>query len=174
VSLLDALVATTIVITTVTGIGHLLIWSRRAVWTAGLKTTSALLAGEKLEQLRTLAWDVDGDGRPVSDLTTDLSTDPASPAGTGLRPSPVGALDVNTPGFVDFTSADGRWLGTGRAPPAGAAFVRRWAILPLLTDPLHTVVLHVAVLPVSEAMVPGGGQPGGAVHLTTIRTRSLP
>jgi hypothetical protein len=174
VSLLDALIATTLVVSTMTGVAHLVIWSRRAVWVAGLASTSTALAGQKLEQLRGLAWHVDGDGRDVSDLTTDLSTEPPSAAGTGLQASPPGTLEGNTPGFVDFTDMQGRWLGTGRAPPPGAAFLRRWAIVPLDSDPLDSVILHVAVLPVSEAVVRGGTRGGGAAYVTTIRTRSLP
>jgi hypothetical protein len=173
-ALLDALVATTIVVTTLTGVAQLLIWSRRAVWSSGAESTSVVLAAQKLEQLRTLVWEVDRDGRPVSDHATNLSTDPPSNGGSGLRASPPASLDENTPGFVDYVDGWGAWAGTGTRPPGSGAFVRRWAIVPFEPDPLHTVVIHVVVLPVLDAAASGGPRSTRAAHLSTMRTRSLP
>ncbi|MGH9372442.1 MAG: type IV pilus modification PilV family protein [Vicinamibacterales bacterium] len=172
-SLVEALIAMTIVITTITGVGQLLVWSRRAVWSSGAGSMSIVLATQKLEQLRALAWHVDAGGHAVSDDTTNLSTDPPSIGGSGLRASPVGALHESTTGFVDYLDAQGLWRGTGAQAPAGAAFVRRWAIVPFGPDPLHTVVLHVVVLPVVDAAA-GDKRSPRAAHLTTIRTRSVP
>jgi hypothetical protein len=174
IALLDALVATTIVVTTLTGVAQLLIWSRRAVWSSGAESTSVLLAAQKLEQLRTLVWQVDRDGRPRSDHATNLSTDPPSTGGSGLRASPPASLDENTPGFVDYVDGRGAWAGTGTRPPGSAVFVRRWAIVPFEPDPLHTVVVHVVVMPVLDAAVSGGHRSKRAAHLSSIRTRSLP
>ncbi len=158
----------------ITGVAQLLVWSRRTVWSSGTGTQSVVLATQKLEQLRTLAWDADVAGQAVSDSSTDLSTDPPSSGGTGLRPSTVGSLHANTPGFVDYLDGQGVWRGTGARPPGGAAFVRRWAIVPFAADPLHTVVLHVLVLPAVDAAAADGHRSARAAHLTTIRTRSLP
>jgi hypothetical protein len=52
--------------------------------------------------------------------------------------------------------------------------VRRWAIVPFDSDPLHTLVLQVVVLPLADATTRAGHRSVRAAHLTTIRTRSLP
>lgn len=173
-SLVDALIALSIVVTTITGVGHLLLWSRRTVWSTGAGSISTVLADQKLEQLRALRWQVDGQGHAVSDLTTDLAQDPPTMGGAGLRASPMGVLHANVSGFVDYLDADGAWRGTGVRPPPGAAFVRRWAIVPLASDPLHTLILHVVCFPVVDDGSGNGERSPRAVHLTTVRTRSLP
>jgi hypothetical protein len=173
-TLIEALIAMTIIITTITGVAQLLIWSRTTVWSSGAGTMSMVLAGQKLEQLRLLGWHVDGAGRAVSDTTTTLSTSGPAPGGSGLTASPAGTLSDNTPGYVDYLDARGTWRGTGASPPAGAAFVRRWAIVPFDSDPLHTLVLQVVVLPLADATTRAGHRSVRAAHLTTIRTRSLP
>jgi hypothetical protein len=173
-TLIEALVAMTIIITTITGVAHLLIWSRTTVWSSGAGTMSMVLASQKIEQLRLLTWNVDGAGHAVSDTTTNLTTSPPSSGGTGLTASLAGTLHNNTPGYVDYLDARGAWRGAGATPPAGTAFVRRWAIVPFDDDPLHTLVLHVVVLPVADATMRGGHRSLRAAHLTTIRTRSLP
>ena len=169
-SLLEALVAATIVITVASSVAHLLVWSRRAAWFAGVETTAVRLAAQKIEQLRALPWHVQGDGALVSDDTTDLATDPPAANGTGLLPSPAGSLDRNTPGFMDYVGADGQWRGTGGRPPAGAAFVRRWSSVPLAADAGHTLILTVVVLPLAD--VPGQrGRPARGARVQTITTR---
>jgi hypothetical protein len=173
-TLIEALVAMAVIITTITGVAHLLIWSRATVWSSGAATVSMLLASQKLEQLRTLPWHVDAAGHAISDSTTDVSTDQPSSGGSGLTASPAGTLHDNVPGYVDYIDARGVWRGTGAAPPEGAAFVRRWAIVPFEPDPLHTLVFHVMVMPLSDAAARGGRRSPRAAHLTTIRTRSLP
>ena len=44
-------------------------------------------------------------------------------------------MESNTPGYVDFVDQFGRYLGTGAATPANAAYIRRWSIEPLPTNP---------------------------------------
>ena len=173
-SLVDALVALSIVVTTITGMGHLLIWSRRTVWSTGAGSLATVFAERKLEQLRALQWHVDRQGRAVSDVTADLAQDPPDAGGAGLQPSPMGALHANVTGFVDYLDTNGVWRGNGIRPPPGAAFIRRWAIVPLATDPLHTLILHVVCFPVVDDGNGSGERSARAVHLTTIRTRSLP
>jgi type II secretory pathway pseudopilin PulG len=170
VSLVEVLVAAMIVIAVSAGVAHLLVWSRRAAWSAGSETTAVMLAVQKMEQLRSLPWHVDGSGNAVSDLTTNLATDPLSSTGSGLQPSPRGSLDVNTPGFMDYLGSDGRWRGTGARAPAGAAFVRRWSIVPLAADPADTLVLSVVVVPLADASE-RGGRPARGARLQTITTR---
>lgn len=173
-SLFEAVVASMIVITTITGIVQLLLWSRRAVWSAGASSVSAVLAAQKLEQLRALAWQLDARGAPVTDLSTDVAVDPPASGGLGLQASPPGTLTSSTSGYVDYVDAQGRVLGTGLQPPAATAYVRRWSILPYAPDPLHTLTLHVVVLPAADAGGRGVSRSPRIVHLTTIRTRSVP
>jgi hypothetical protein len=168
-SLVEALVAAAIVIAVTSSVAQLILWSRRAAWSAGVETTAVRLAAQKLEQLRALPWHVDAAGALVSDETTNLATDPPAASGTGLQPSPAGALDRNTPGFMDYVSADGQWRGSG-PPPAGAAFVRRWSIVPSATDAAHTLILTVVVVPLADAPSQRGRPVRGA-RLQTITTR---
>jgi hypothetical protein len=110
-----------------------------------------MLAVQKMEQLRGLTWERAGQtsttpGDALSDTTTDLSGERPEPGGPGLGLSPPGALSANTPFHVDFTDAHGGWIGTGPAPPRGAAFVRRWSIssVPGAADTLRLEVVVAA------------------------------
>ena len=172
-SLIEALIAVALVCSTITGVAQLLLWSRRAVWSSGAETMAVVLAAQKLEQLRMLTWEIDTNGQPITDDSTDLSTAEPSAGGSGLQASALGTLHENTSGFVDYLDSQGVWRGTGAEPPAGSVFVRRWAILPFAADPLHTVVLHVIVLPVSDAVAADGRRSSRAAHQTTIRTRGV-
>jgi hypothetical protein len=71
---------------------------------------------------------------------------------------------------VDFVGVDGRWRGNGPAPPAGAAYVRRWSVAAYAADPADTLVLSVAVLPLVDAVRGGGRSTRGARH-ATLQTR---
>ena len=93
-------------------------------------------------------------------------------SGPGLRPSPSSAADVNTPEYMDFVGADGSWRGEAGLPGAGAAFVRRWSVVPLAGDPLNTLVITVSVRPLSEANRGSRVVSSGAT-LQTVRTRLL-
>jgi hypothetical protein len=173
-SLVDALIALSIVVTTITGMAHVLLWSRRAVWSSGAASLATALAAQKLEQLRALSWHVVGRGLVVSDVTTNLAVDPPSAGGSGLLPAPIGALDANLDGFVDYLDAAGTWRGTGPDPPPDAAYIRRWAIVPQTADPLHTLALHVVCFPVVDEGGGDGPRSPRAVHLTTVKTRTVP
>ena len=94
-------------------------------------------------------------------------------AGAGLAPSPPSALDVNTPGYVDFLDRHGRWLGDGATPPAGATFVRRWSI-EQDTASANTLILQVRVFTVrSSLLVPAAHAPRmrDEVRLAAMKTR---
>jgi len=143
-SILEALVAATILTVALTTLAQLLVVSTRA--NSGAKTTTyaAVLAQQKMEQLRSLAWGFDAFGLPLTDSTTDITVVPESAAGgTGLSPSPQDALRRNTTGYVDYLDRSGTVLGTGTTPPAGTVYIRRWSVAP--TDPANTVVLQVMV-----------------------------
>ena len=112
------------------------------------QTSAVALADQKLEQLRSLPWafnTASTPGFPVSDTTTDLSADPPRPGGRRLQPSPVATLEHDTPGYVDYLDANGRWVGKGPSPPPGAYYLRRWSIEPLPVDPSNTLILQVLV-----------------------------
>jgi prepilin-type N-terminal cleavage/methylation domain-containing protein len=114
---------------------------------ARLQTTATVLAAQKMEQLRALAWRFDDSGvlLPVSDSVTDLSHDPMTAGGTGLSSSPGGTLMTNTVGYVDYLDKHGAWAGNGGSPPASAVFIRRWNVAPLPFSPADALVLRVLV-----------------------------
>lgn len=114
------------------------------------RTVATVLAAGKMEELRSLAWThvTVGDpplSFPWSDVTTDLSRDPATDFGPGLLESPPGALEANTPSYVDYLDEAGAWVGTGTSPPPTAVYVRRWMVQPLQSDPDNVLALHVLV-----------------------------
>jgi len=172
-SLIEALVSIAILTAVAAGAAHLFVWARRATWTAGSSSIAVTLAIQKMEQLQSLAWTSNREGNAVSDTTTDLSTDPRQSGGGGVMASPGSSLSENTPGFVDYLDAGGRWRGTGTVPPDGSAFVRRWSIKPLPTDPQDTIVLTVLVIPLAHAVAAERPVNRGA-RLTTVRTRVAP
>ena len=177
-SLIEVLVAMTMLTAGAGALAQLATISSRANAGAKTMTMAALLAQEKMEQLRGLEWSADAFGVPISDTTTDVTVVPeAADGGRGLRPSPARALGQNTPGYCDFVDARGRSLGGGPDPPAGAVYVRRWSIESLPTITGSTLVLQVLVNrwrstgPAAAAVV--GRVPDGA-RLVTVKTRRAP
>ncbi len=139
---------------------------------ARTSTMAAVLADQKMEQLRGLLWGFDLTGLPISDLSSDISVVPASSTGgAGLSPSPAGTLTNNVPGYVDYVDAYGNWVGTGAAPPAGAVYVRRWSIEPMPTNPNNTLVLQVLVSRVRPATAAGQARQPDEARLVSIKTR---
>jgi type II secretory pathway pseudopilin PulG len=116
---------------------------------------ATMLAEQKMEQLRGLAWGFDTIGLPVSDTTTDTAAmaGPAgcptsiagSSSGKGLSPSPDRSLGGNIDGFVDYLDINGCPLGGGSTPVAGTVYIRRWSVEPLPTNPNNTLILQVLV-----------------------------
>jgi hypothetical protein len=169
-ALLDALIATTVVVTVTSGVATLLTWSAHAAATAGTQTIATLLARQKLEQLAALEWSVDADGVLHSDDTTTVAVDPMRDSGPGLQPSLASTVDLDTPEYMDFVAADGAWRGNRPPPAAGAAFIRRWSVVPVSTDPVHSLIVTVSVRPLSEASRGSQVVSSGAT-LQTVRTR---
>src|SRR5512136_1933857 len=125
-------------------------------------TYSAVLAAQKVEQLRGALFAYYSGGGPLTDTSSDFSRVPEQPSGgSGLLPSPQSALSENTPGFVDYLDESGRWVGTGATPPPRAVYVRRWSIEPLPSDPAGTITLQVLVMPAR-------GQPGPSGDLSGV------
>jgi type II secretory pathway pseudopilin PulG len=177
-SLVEVLISMGLLTAVSLGVAQLFAVSTRANYVARGQTSTTAMAEQKLEQLRALTWgfDSEGQGLPVSDTTTNLAVDPPSATGAGLNPSPSNALEVNTPGYVDFLDANGVYVGTGITPPGSAVYIRRWTIRPLPTNPNNTLVLQVLVTPVANegSRVAGPGprrrMPGDAL-LLSVKTR---
>jgi prepilin-type N-terminal cleavage/methylation domain-containing protein len=117
-SLIEVMVASAILGCAVLSIAQLAAASTQS--TAGARDVSeaTLLAWQKIDQLRALAWTFDDAGAPVSDAA--------------LLPSPAGVLMLDTGGWVDYVDAWGLSLGgvvaaSGR-PPVGTRYRRRWAV----------------------------------------------
>lgn len=157
-SLAEVVICAGLLVAIASGVSQLVGMAVRANDAARGRTLATILAVQRMEQLRALAWDVD------ADLETDLSTDPPTTAGRGLEPSPTGSLEANLPLYVDHLTDGGKWAGNGILAPAGAVYTRRWSIRPLDTDPVHTLILDVRVTPARALS-------GLDVHLVSIRTR---
>jgi type II secretory pathway pseudopilin PulG len=178
-SLVEVIISMGLLTTVSLGVAQLFAVSTQANLVARSSTSTTALAEQKMEQIRSLSWgfDLQGQGLPVTDTTTNLAEYPFTTDGGGLNPSPTDSLSQNRPGYVDYLDATGTWLGSGDAPPAGAAFVRRWAIQPLPTNPNNTLVIQVLVTTVgneSRRIASGNGTnarlPGDAL-LTSVKTR---
>ena len=177
-SLAEVLISMGILTAVSLGVAQLFAVSTRANLVARGQTSTTAMAEQKMEQLRSLTWgfDPEGQGLPVSDTSTNLAVDPPLPTGAGLNPSPLDSLEQNTPRYVDYLDAHGTQVGTGMTAPGSAAFIRRWSIRPLPTNPNNTLVLQVLVTPVSNegSRVGGSGprqrMPGDAL-LVSVKTR---
>jgi type II secretory pathway pseudopilin PulG len=158
-SLLETLVATTVLTVAVAGLAQLFILATRANRSAGATTHATLLAQQKMEQLRSLTWRFEADGSPASDA--------------GLAPSPANALDANASGYSDALDRFDRALDGGAS--GGAVYVRRWSIEPLPSNPGNTLVLQVRVVRATAAAARGMGTPAARMadeaRLVSVRMR---
>ncbi|MBK5299351.1 MAG: prepilin-type N-terminal cleavage/methylation domain-containing protein [Vicinamibacteria bacterium] len=152
-SLIEVLAAMVILSVALVSLAQLFAVSTRSNFSSRSNTYAALLAQQKLEQLRGLTWGFDILGLPVSDYTSDTSASEAisgcvASAGgsaTGLSPSPWGTLQQNSAGWVDYIDENGCILGGGGAAPARTKFIRRWSVEPLPSNPNNTLILQVLV-----------------------------
>lgn len=175
-SLIEVLISVSLLATVSLSVAKLFAMATSATLNAKEQTSTAILAAQKMEQIRGLTWGFESEeGLAVSDTTTDLTTDPPLPGGRGLSPSPAGVLDANTAGYVDYLDAHGKWVGNGAGPPANTRYIRRWSINPLPTSPNDTLVLQVLVTSLRrEAEYAGTGRRGrrpGDSWLVTVKTR---
>jgi prepilin-type N-terminal cleavage/methylation domain-containing protein len=157
-TLVEVLVAMTLIACAAIGVAELLAVTLAATQSARVQTSALVLASQKMEQLRAVAW---GDA--------DLS------------PSPGAALSNNTNGYVDYLDLRGRLIGSGGAAPAGAVYIRRWAIASLAADPSNALVLQVLVTTrTRDAEARAGGGVRQRIRLrdeallTSVRTRTVP
>jgi prepilin-type N-terminal cleavage/methylation domain-containing protein len=145
-SLVETLVATTIMSVALASLAQLFLISTKSNQSARLTSVASVLAQQKMEQLRGLTWGFDTIGLPLSDNTSDLTVVPERPTGgPGLTPSPDGALRHNVDGYCDYLDASGQSLGGGTNPPPDTVYIRRWSVEPLPTNPNNTLILQVMV-----------------------------
>jgi type II secretory pathway pseudopilin PulG len=163
-SLVEVTIATGILAGALATLGQMFAMSISSNRNAGTLTYGTVLAEQKIEQLRGLAWAFDNLGQPVSDAA--------------LSPSPPDTMTSNTPGWVDYIDRLGQVLDGGAAAPPKTVYTRRWAIEPLPSDPANTVVIHVLV---TTRMNRGAAdRPGSTTRLpaesrlVTIKTRKGP
>jgi type II secretory pathway pseudopilin PulG len=178
-TLVEAVVAGALVVTTVAICLPALQLVRQAVDVSSRQALASIVAASRLEELHALAWHFEtpapGLEVRVSDLTTDLSVAPAAGGGNGLQQSPADALVTNRDGYVDFLDGQGRWLGGGVSPPPNSVFVRRWSVTRWPPAPDDVLVLQVmvgalAVEPGAAGRAGLGRRPGDA-WLLSVRTR---
>ncbi len=145
-SLLETIIATALLATAVLTVAQMFGLAIRANVSARSTTFATMLAQQKLEQLRGLTWGLDPQDLPISDTSTDTALAvPAAVGGTGLAPSPSTALQQNTSGYVDYLDEYGNSLGGGAAMPGNIAYIRRWSVEPLPTNPNNTLIIQVLV-----------------------------
>ena len=109
-------------------------------------TYAAVLAEQKLEELRSLVWGFDTQGLPLSDTGSNTAVSPVtSTGGTGLKPSPTTTLIEDTTGWVDYVDAYGNKISNAQNQQQQVVYTRRWSVTPLPTNPNNTIVLQVLV-----------------------------
>ena len=148
-TLLETLVATSILVTTLAGVAQLFILGTHLTRQAGATGRALVAAQDKLESLRGEAITSDPGGFTVT-----------APA---LQPSSPTTLGEDTEPYVDWIAADGVATETAE----GAMMVRRWRISSLGATTPDAIAIEVCVF-----RLPGSTDPRGAdACLSTIRTR---
>ena len=174
-TLVEVLIATLILATGILTMSQMFLTSTMTNRGARNDTFSTVLAEQKIEQLRALAWGFDVQGLPVSDFSSDTSVEPmTTDGGTGLQPSPGSTLQTNTTGYVDHVSPTGQIVGNGVLAPGAAAFTRRWSVEPLPTNPNNTLIIQVVVIPnrlQGQGAAATAGRLPGEARMITVKTR---
>ncbi|HZM96161.1 MAG TPA: hypothetical protein VFB92_22215 [Vicinamibacterales bacterium] len=174
-TLVEVLIATVIMATGILTMSQMFLTSTMTNRGARNDTFATVLAEQKIEQLRALAWGFDVQGLPVSDFTSDISVEPmTTDGGTGLQPSPASTLQTNTNGYVDHVSATGQIVGNGAVAPGIAAYTRRWSVEPLPTNPNNTLIIQVVVIPnrmQGQGAAATVGRLPGEARMITVKTR---
>jgi type II secretory pathway pseudopilin PulG len=174
-TLVEVMVATVLLATGVLTMAQLFMASTASNLSAKKDTFATVLAEQKVEQLRALAWGFDVQGLPLSDFASDTSVEPMTAAGgTGLQPSPGSALQSNTTGYVDHVGPTGQIVGNDVLAPATAVYTRRWSIEPLPTNPNNTLIIQVLVTPNRVRGQSEQGSVGrlpGEARVVTVKTR---
>jgi type II secretory pathway pseudopilin PulG len=144
-SIVEVLVATGLLATALVALAQLFAIATSTNAAARSSTITMMLAEQKIEQLRALQYTFDRAGLPVQDIDTDLAVYPPVAGGKGLSPHTDNTLQANTDGYVDYLDNWGRTLGGGTVIPGNTAFIRRWSVEPLPTNPNNVIILQVLV-----------------------------
>jgi len=145
-SIVEVLVATGLLASALVALAQLFAIATTANASARSSTITMMLAEQKIEQLRALQYTFDRAGLPVQDIETDLAVyPPLATGGKGLSPHTDNTLQDNTNGYVDYLDHYGRTLGGGTVVPDGTAYIRRWSVEPLPTNPNNVIILQVLV-----------------------------
>ena len=145
-SIVEVMVATGLLASALVALAQLFAIATTTNASARTSTLTMMLAEQKIEQLRALQYTFDRAGLPVQDTETDLAVyPPAATGGKGLSPHTENTLQSNTNGYVDYLDHFGRTLGGGTVIPDGTAFIRRWSVEPLPTNPNNVIILQVLV-----------------------------
>jgi Tfp pilus assembly protein PilV len=149
-SLIEALLATLILTTGVVVMAQVLSGATTTNLAARRGTVATILAQQKLEELRALAW---GE----------------------LQPAPPETLEQNTDGYVDHVGIDGRIVGNSTQPPSDAVYSRRWSIERTSSGPDGALVLQVLVVESSSSHAArGGAGRSPAARMVTAKARKSP
>jgi type II secretory pathway pseudopilin PulG len=145
-SIIEVIVATGLLASALVALAQLFAIATTTNANARSSTITMILAEQKIEQLRGLQYTFDRVGLPVQDTETDLAVyPPLATGGKGLSPHTDNTLQVNTDGYVDYLDHYGRTLGGGTVIPDNTAFIRRWSVEPLPTNPNNVIILQVLV-----------------------------
>ena|SRR5688572_30262708 len=176
-SIVEVLVATGLLATALVALAQLFAISTKTNAAARSSTLTMILAEQKIEQLRALQYTFDRAGLPVQDINTDLAVyPPANFGGKGLSPHTENTLQASYDGYVDYVDYRGRTLGGGTVIPDDTAFIRRWSVEPLPTNPNNVLILQVLVTRQRER---GTGNAGSVsrgpeeARLMTIKSRKV-
>ncbi len=152
-SLLEVMVALLLLTGGFLAVAQLLAAAGRASDRSRAMALGAVVAAQKMEQLRALSWAFDLDGTPLD----------------GLSLSPPGALSADTAGFVDYFDDTGTPEGGGPPSPAQAAFVRRWSAEqdPGMAPPA-ALILRVVVLYRGPPGAAAGAGAGGWTEVARV------
>lgn len=177
-SLVEAIVAVGLLAGALASLAQMLAMCIVSNRSARAGSDATVFAQQKIEQLRGLAWGVDVSGAPVNDFNTDTALPVEMPTGgTGLSLSPGNTLASNTEGWVDYVDRSGNVLGGGTRVLPGAAYVRRWLVEPLPSNPSNTIVIRVLVTPTSRResdLRNSTTRRLDEARIVTIRTRKAP
>lgn len=145
-SLVEVLIATLLLSILSAGAAVMVTSTGAALRRARSETVAVIAAASRLEQLRGLAWGFGSAHDPdrATDIRTNLSPRDPVDGGPGLDASPPAALEVDTPGLVDYLDARGRWVGNTAGSAGSSRFVRRWRVRPVAGWP-DAIVIDVRV-----------------------------
>ena len=148
-TLLETVVAASILVTTLAGVAQLFLLGTQLTRQSGAAGLALIAAQDKLESLRGQTFTYDPGGVSVTAPT--------------LQPSPPTSLAEDSEPYVDWLDVE----GVARESPAGAILVRRWRISSLGATTPDAIAIEVCVF-----RIPAAADPLGAdACLSTIRTR---